>query len=245
MRTSAADSQGRLAWLFDVDGTLLLTDGAARESFSDALRDVLGIEDDLTDVAFAGRTEPLILGDILRKHGRRFNADLEQRYWESVFANMRRNLRPDRGWLMPGALDLVAAVEREPGWVAGLLTGNMTGMAHIKLARFGIEKRFAFGAFGEEAPDRNALAVLAVERVRARYGIPPEGCIVVGDTEHDITCARAAGAHVIAVATGFHSRTALEACGPDLMLDDLTDTAGIIAWARARAAAAGAPGTPG
>ena len=33
----------RLAWLFDVDGTLLTTEGAAREAFALAVRQSLGI----------------------------------------------------------------------------------------------------------------------------------------------------------------------------------------------------------
>src|SRR5438876_508342 len=60
----------RLAWLFDVDGTLLLTEGAAREAFVHAVRVGLEVEDDLRDIGFAGRTEPWILADILSKYGR-------------------------------------------------------------------------------------------------------------------------------------------------------------------------------
>ena len=115
----------------------------------------------------------------------------------------------------------------------GPAPGNMTQMARIKLERFGIRERFAFGAFGEEAEDRNALARIAVGRAAKRYGVPPERCIVIGDTEHDIECARAAGAKVIAVATGSRTRAELEALGPDLALDDLSRTAEIVAWARA------------
>ena len=53
-------------------------------------------------------------------------------------------------------------------WVPALLTGNTTGMARIKLDHFGITDQFAFGAFGEEAADRNALAQVAVTRARER-----------------------------------------------------------------------------
>lgn len=79
-------------------------------------------------------------------------------------------------------------------------------MARIKLGHFGIAGRFAFGAYGEQAPDRNALARAAVARVEREHGIAPGRCIVVGDTEHDITCTRAAGARVVAVATGGYRR---------------------------------------
>jgi phosphoglycolate phosphatase-like HAD superfamily hydrolase len=226
----------RLVWLFDVDGTLLLTDGAAREAFAHAVRERLGVEDDLREVAFAGRTDPLILADILSKHGRALPENETHRFWATAYARMETLLTPGRGRLLPGVPDLIAAVEREPGWVPALLTGNTAGMARIKLGHFGIADRFAFGAFGDEAEDRNALARVAVARARDRYGVPPSRCIVVGDTEHDIACARAAGARVVAVATGVRDRAMLGAHGPDLMLDDLSDAGPCLEFARAVAA---------
>jgi phosphoglycolate phosphatase-like HAD superfamily hydrolase len=222
----------RLAWLFDIDGTLLTTDGAARESFSHAVRDCLGVEDDLTDVPFAGRTEPLILADILAKHGVAFHDGDEARFWNTVFDHMRARFHSGRGRLFPGVPELLDAVAGEPTWVQGLLTGNMTEMARIKLARFGLTDRFRFGGFGEQAEDRDALAIRTVTHVTERYGVPPARCIVVGDTPLDVSCARAAGARVIAVRTGRESRADLAALGPDLVLEDLSDTARVVEWAR-------------
>ncbi len=223
----------RLAWLFDIDGTLLLTEGAGRQAFAHAARAVLGVEDDLEGVAFAGRTEPKILADILRQNGLAPDEALEPRFWDAAFDDMKRRLVPGRGTLLPGVPALLDAVDREPDWVGGLLTGNMTQMARIKLRHFGLEERFRFGGFGEEAADRDQLARLVVERVRERYGIPAGRCVVVGDTEHDVACARAAGARVVAVATGSQSRDELEALRPDLTLEDLSDTAALMDWARA------------
>jgi phosphoglycolate phosphatase-like HAD superfamily hydrolase len=226
------DSRPRLAWLFDVDGTLLLTDGAARQAFACAVQDHFGLQDDLLDIAFTGRIEPLILADILRKHGRSFAAEEEARYWDSVFDHMRRLMRPGRGRLMPGIPALLERIAEEPGWILGLLTGNMTQMARIKLGHFGLDGRFAFGGFGEMAPDRDVLARALVARLGREYGLPPRRCIVVGDTPHDIACARAAGARVVAVATGTSPRPELEVLGPDLMLDDLAGADEVLAWGR-------------
>ncbi len=228
-------SAPHLVWLFDVDGTLLLTDGAAREAFAFAVRECLGIDDDLADIAFAGRTDPLILKDVMRKHGRTFGDGEEPRFWAATYARMEALLVPGRGRLLPGVRELLAAVAREPAWVPALLTGNTTRMARIKLGAFGITDRFAFGAFGEEAADRNGLARLATARAAERCGVPPGGCIVVGDTEHDIACARAVGARVVAVATGVRDRAALAAHAPDLLLADLSDPAPCLAWARSLA----------
>ena len=222
----------RLAWLFDIDGTLLLTGGAAREAFVRAVRDCLGREDDLEDIAFAGRIDPQILGDIFAKHGIEPEPGLVERIWESIVAHMRDVLQPGRGALLPGIPALLDAVASDTAWVATLLTGNTTRMAALKLRHFGIEQRFAMGAFGEEARTRDDLACLAVRRIGERFGLPPSRCVVIGDTPNDIACARAAGARVVAVATGFSTRAELEAHGPDRTFDDLTQPGALFDWAR-------------
>ena len=232
MPISTSSTAPRLAWLFDIDGTILVTQGASREAFARALDERYRITDDLKDIRFDGRTEPLILGDILAKHALEFRDGEEARFWNTVFAHMRELLQPPRGRLLEGAAETIERVASQPGWVMGLLTGNMTEMAHIKLARFGLENRFAFGAFGEQAPNRDALARVAVERVAQQYGLSPGQCLVVGDTEHDVACARHAGARVAAVATGTRTRAELEALGPDLVLDDLGQGERLIEWAR-------------
>src|SRR5689334_19333675 len=112
----AGPAAGRLVWLFDVDGTLLLTDGASREAFSHALRVVLGIDDDLSEVPFLGRTEPLIVADILSRHGAQLSPDVEPRFWNVLFDHMRRLLVAPRGRMMPG----VRSEERRVGKEARL-----------------------------------------------------------------------------------------------------------------------------
>ncbi len=221
-----------LVWLFDIDGTLLLTLGAGREALVRALRDQFGLEDDLTSIPFAGRTDPLIVGDIAVKHGLDLRDGALTRFWPRVADHMRMLMDPPRGGLLPGVHGLLQAVASEPAWVSALLTGNVSEMARIKLEAFGVYERFAWGAFGEEAADRDALARLAVARAAERHGVPAGRCVVVGDTEHDVACARAAGAHVVAVATGGRSRELLASHRPDLVLDDFADPAPLLEWAR-------------
>ncbi|HET7225388.1 MAG TPA: haloacid dehalogenase-like hydrolase [Candidatus Eisenbacteria bacterium] len=222
-----------VAWLFDVDGTLLLTGGASREAFAAALAERCGIADDLATIAFAGRTEPLILADVLARHGLVFDAEEEARFWQAVFAHMRRLLVPGRGGLLPGVTELLRTVAAEPRWAAGLLTGNMSEMARIKLGHYSLAGYFAFGAFGEQAPDRDALACGAVARIERTLGVPAARCVVVGDTEHDVACARAAGARVVAVASGGVPRERLARSAPDLLLDSLEQRDTLLAWVRA------------
>ena len=225
-----SDPARALVWLFDIDGTLLLTQGAGRDALAAAVRDQFGVEDDLTSIAFGGRTDLLILGDICAKHGLEFRDGEMARFWDRVTFHMRVLMDPPRGGLLPGVPQMLDAVAAEPAWVSALLTGNVSEMARIKLSSFGMYERFAWGAFGDEAPDRDALARLAVERAAERHGVTPDRCVVVGDTEHDIACARAAGAHVVAVATGGRTREQLAAHRPDLVLGDLKDTRPLWEW---------------
>jgi phosphoglycolate phosphatase len=228
-RTSMIAPDTPLVWLFDIDGTLIVTDGAAREAFSDALLELTGIDDDLSRVRFGGNTDPRILQQLLDLHGLTWDEATRERFWHSTYGRMAALLAPGRGRVLPGVRELLGRLDDEPGWIPALLTGNGAEMARIKLEHFGLAGRFRFGAFGDEASDRNALARIAV----TRSGVDARRCLVLGDTEHDIGCARAAGAWAVAVATGMRTREDLAARGPDLLLDDLADPAPLLEFARA------------
>jgi len=221
-----------LVWLFDIDGTLLLTQGAGRDALVRALRDWNGIDDDLSAIPFAGRTDRLITDDIAARHGLAFDDRSRVEFFDIVVSHMSELMTPPRGALLPGVAGLLERVAAEPAWVSALLTGNESRMAKLKLEAFGVWERFAWGTFGEEGQDRDAIARLAVARAAERHGVTPERCIVVGDTEHDVACARAAGARAVAVATGGRSRETLAACGPDLVLDNLLEPESLLDWAR-------------
>ena len=109
--------------------------------------------------------------------------------------------------------------------VLGLVTGNIEEGARIKLLPTGLWPHFRVGAYGSDHMDRRRLPSLATRRAHALVGyafVPPE-VIVIGDTPHDIDCARAFGAVAIAVTTGQYTRAELLADRPDVLFDDLAD----------------------
>ena len=81
------------------------------------------------------------------------------------------------------------------------------------------------GGFGDHSHERNDLPPLALDVAARVLGAPVSAAdtIIIGDTPHDIACARACGARTIAVATGRYSVDQLRANDPDLLLPDLTD----------------------
>src|SRR5205085_10543909 len=96
-----------LVWLFDVDSTLLTTRGAAKQAFVLTVKERLGIDDPLDDIGFAGRTEPVILGDILRKHGLHLEPSEVQAFWNAVLSHMAVVYEPGRGTLLAGVTELL------------------------------------------------------------------------------------------------------------------------------------------
>jgi phosphoglycolate phosphatase len=133
--------------------------------------------------------------------------------------------------LMPGARELLEALHEHDHLHLALLTGNYRDAAEIKLQHFEIWDFFEWGAFSDDAADRNALVPIARSRAEI-YDIPvaaTERVIVIGDTPHDIECARVAGAKSIAVATGGFTVEQLRDAGADEVLQDLSDTQAVLA----------------
>lgn len=215
--------------LFDIDGTLVLTGGAGVRAMNRALQDAFGHADGLDGIAVAGRTDWAILSDAVRRIGRSLDgallADLEHRYVTNL-AEEIQHVGSGRKEVLPGIVAILEALERRDDVLLGLVTGNFEAGAKVKLGYFDLWRYFTCGAFGGDAADRNALVPFALERARA-CGLPniaDEDILVIGDTPHDVTCAHAAGAVAVGVATGSSPVEELEAAGAQHVFKDLSDT---------------------
>jgi phosphoglycolate phosphatase len=225
--------------LWDIDGTLMssLRAGAYKDYFIPALVRVFGTAGALDEMQVAGMTDTQIAYEALRGEGFSL-ADIYTRLDEllTVFEEeMSRVLAAaDNPYgVFPGVREILAATHAHPLLVNSLLTGNLSCAAEIKLRYVDLWRYFAFvpHAFGEISHERGDLAHEAGRRIGEFFGarIAPAQFIVIGDTPNDIACARAFGAKAIAVATGRnHPAEELAKFAPDVLLSDLTDTAGII-----------------
>ena len=101
----------------------------------------------------------------------------------------------------------------------GVATGNIREGAEAKLAAAGLADRFELGGYGCDAIVRAELVARAIDRAKHRGEVTE--VIVVGDTIHDISAARACGATVCAVATG--SDTAEELAAADVVFRSLAE----------------------
>jgi phosphoglycolate phosphatase-like HAD superfamily hydrolase len=214
--------------LFDIDGTLVLTGGAGGRALTRAFRDVFLVDDAFRGIPMPGRTDPHIVAEAAARAGLTPDGPRLSRFRTRYRECLREELHqpgPRKG-ILPGVGPLLDALHARPDVFLALLTGNYTDAARIKLEYFDLWKYFACGAYGEEAPDRNHLVKVAVERARAcgAHAAALERVVVVGDTPHDVACAHAAGAVAAAVATGGHSTKELAQSGADVVFEDLSDT---------------------
>ena len=218
---------------FDIDGTLLLSGGAGVRAMGRAFEEVFGVADAFAGVSVAGQTDRFLVSRALERAGLPDTAEMHARFRDAYLRVLPEEIaKPGSGrrGLMPGVEALLDALAGEAGIHCALLTGNYEPAARVKLSHFGVGHHFSWGAFGEDSPDRSELARVARARARDR-GIPDAAranTIIVGDTPHDIACARAIDARVIAVATGGYSVDELKQGCADIVLPDLSDTAAVL-----------------
>jgi len=213
--------------LFDIDGTLIHTGGAGGKALSRAFAETCRIENAFQDIPLPGRTDAVILADALARNGVDADPALLDRFQATYFGFLEDELRrmPAGARVLPGVVRVLTLLRDRPDTTVGLLTGNYSTAARLKLSHFGIWSFFLFGAFGEDAGDRDGLVAVAVERGLAA-GMPPVGpggVVVVGDTPLDVACGRANGARTVGVATGGAPSLELADAGADLVLEDLSD----------------------
>lgn len=220
--------------LFDIDGTILWTDGAGRRAIHTALEEVFGSIGP-PDYRFDGKTDRQIVRDLMRHDGHH-DAGIDDRmdvlldrYVECLDAELAHPEFTAR--LLDGVPDLLDALEARDDVVLGLLTGNVEPGARAKLRAVGIDPdRFLIGAFGSDHEHRPELPAIAQRRVREILGveIPGPDVVVIGDTPADIECARSVQARAIGVATGRYPVEELEQHGAVAVFEDLTDTEAVI-----------------
>ena len=220
--------------LFDIDGTLLWTDGAGRRAIHRALIEIFG-DTGPADHRFDGKTDPQIVRELMHDVGHEdehIDARMHELFDRYVVC-LREELRdPEhRAMPLPGVTDLLAALTARDDVTLGLLTGNLVDGARAKLEAVGIDPDiFVVGAFGSDHENRPELPAIAQRRAREELGIDVRGSdvVVIGDTPADVECGRDIGARAIGVATGRYSTEVLAEHGAAAVFADLTDTDAVV-----------------
>lgn len=223
-RGSDSEQQFPALVLFDIDGTLVRRTGPHhRESLVHAVRRVTGLETTTDGIPVQGMLDPDILTQMMRRAGAP-GAAIRRAMPDIIRAAERHYLRVCPaldGKHCPGVETVLERLTRR-GILLGLVTGNLTRIGWRKLERAGLRRYFRFGAFGEMARTRAALARQAIREARRRGWITRTAPIsLIGDAPSDILAARANNIRMIAVKTGITPPENLLAHAPDFLIANL------------------------
>jgi phosphoglycolate phosphatase len=213
----------RNLFLFDIDGTLVSTGGAGSRAMKGAFTALWGLEDGFARIEFSGRTDRAILRDAWNTHRVSDNAfeDDLTRFKRAYLRRLPRTLRESSGVVLDGVVETLERLKRDSRATVALATGNFKSGARLKLSHYGVLDYFCAGGYGDRAENREDMLKQALSACRpfGQY----ETVFVIGDTVHDVACAKAHGAVAVGVTTGPANAATLGAAGADIVLESMSE----------------------
>lgn len=205
----------------------------------DAGRELFGDDFSTTGIEFAGRLDPLIIGDLFDRHSVARTAERLEAFRTTYQSHLVKRLADPAtvAKSLPGVVPLLDSLATNGAVTIGVLTGNFAETGSLKLRTCGIApERFHVSVWGDESPSnpptREDLPGVAMKKYAARHGrgIDGERVVVIGDTPHDVRCAQVHGCRSLAVATGSFDVDSLARCGATRVVRDMSDWREIEAW---------------
>jgi phosphoglycolate phosphatase len=211
------------AYLFDIDGTILRShDSVHFDAFHYAVREVFGLELDVSGVPVHGNTDIGILRGFLDKVG------VAEQEWlpkiphlvEVMCTQVEQNASALRPVPCPGVQELIQILHSE-GKLLILASGNLGRIGWAKLEACRLKEFFSFGTFSDRNEKREDIFAFGLAEALRRN--PHARVCVVGDTPADILAARANKIPVIAVATGIYEVEELLPYAPEMCISSCAD----------------------
>jgi len=217
-----------ILYLFDIDGTLLHARRSGRRAFDAVFAAHHGLERACEGMQFGGKTDPALIDELFVARLGRPATDAERAaFLDAYLLRLDAELAQGGVEVLGGVAETLAWLAARPGILLGIATGNVRAGADAKLAMAGLGAYFALGGYGSDSALRAELVARAIARGRQHADL--REVIVVGDTIHDISAARACGAVACAVATGSDPPEAL--AHADVVFLSMTE---LPAWHTAR-----------
>jgi phosphoglycolate phosphatase len=216
----------RIAILFDIDGTLIITGGAGAASWRLAFDELYGIPADIGKFTDAGMTDPEVgrqtFEAVMHREPKRkeFTRLLERR-----LHYLHQTVEESDGYRVLAGVEELLPRLVDDGYLLGLVTGNLEVAAHIKLHRARLNRYFSFGGYGSDSTNRDEVTRIALKRAALVYGesVTPDQAVVVGDTPHDIEGAHAAKMICVGVGSHHFSAEQLREAGADYAISSLEE----------------------
>ena len=212
--------------LFDIDGTLLTTGGAGTVALNRAFSSIFGVEEAFNGISFVGSMDCILFSKVARKHLNRELTDEEADALGTLYTReLEVAFERHPFEVYPGAMECLDWCRSDPMTAIGIATGNLEAAAWAKLRRAHLNEYFAVGGFGMQGPRREDMTAVAWSQTLQHFDIAPKDTkgFLVGDSIHDMRCAKAIGVVAIGVTTGWTEPEALVEAGADKVIASLAE----------------------
>jgi phosphoglycolate phosphatase len=207
------------AYIFDIDGTLLVTKDLVHwNALHQAMLEAYGVDTTIEGIPYHGKTDLSILRAALDREGIReveFERKLS-RALEIVCREVEANHREIKAQVCSGVNQFLDHLRNQRKLI-GVASGNLATVGWHKMAAAGLRSFFSFGFFSDSCESRREIFRSALEYVQQQLGGQARA-LFVGDTPSDIQAAHEVNAAILAVSTGTFSFDDLKACSPDLCI---------------------------
>ena len=122
--------------LFDIDGTLLMTNGGGGGALKLAIQQEFGLDSACTDVNFSGRTDRSLLPELLERNGLPSDNEHQERLRDRYTMLLPEVLSQRGGSVLPGTVALLSRLSGESNLRCYVMTGNLVATATQKLEHF-------------------------------------------------------------------------------------------------------------
>ena len=204
----------KLIW--DIDGTLLRTNGAAAIPFAKAVSDFAGVKVEIDRKTLSGFTDYEIAMHLLNSHNISFKMENITEILHQYVRNLPASLETIGVDLISTIDQVLRKLHQLPNMDLLVGTGNCLAGVKVKLEHATLKKFFLDeNIYCSSEIDWNRDMVIQ----KAKNSLSKnEVGIVIGDSPRDIKSAKQSGLSVIAVPTGAHTRDELESNRPTTTL---------------------------
>ncbi|NPA92310.1 MAG: HAD family hydrolase [Chloroflexi bacterium] len=220
--TSTFDPQRVRAICFDVDGTLSDTDDLAVRRLSRFLRPVAWLRGEPAAQRLARRMVMAAETPLNQLYEATDRLGIDAFLFQLVHA--LRKVFPSRAaqyLLIPGVETMLATLSTR--YPLAIVSARPRASTLAFLDHFGLRPYFGDCIATAETCERTKPDPSPLLWAAKCMGVPPEACLMVGDTTVDIRAGKAAGAQTVGVLCGFGEEGELRRAGADLILPSTAD----------------------
>jgi phosphoglycolate phosphatase-like HAD superfamily hydrolase len=205
--------------IFDVDGTLTDTMAVDTQCFLRTFAETCGFANINSDWScYKSATDAGIFQEIFESRRGRAPSAAETKHFRDHLVALFRSAAQEKAFAaVPGASDLLVRLKQSDEYRVAVATGCWADSARVKMASAGMCYNDYPSASADDAPEREAIVQLAMNRAE-----PFSRAIYVGDGVWDIRACRKVGIPFLGIAAGMQKEK-LVAAGAVRVLPDFSD----------------------